>query len=95
MPLSALAADTCLAIASCAVHWMSRSIVSVTSMPGTASTPDESAVGISVPRAELWKRLRSRRARELLVEAVLEAAETPWPSAPTKPTTFAATEPAG
>ena len=53
-PLSAFAAATCLAIASCATHCMSRSMVRRTPMPATASVPEESAVGISVPRAELW-----------------------------------------
>ena len=44
-PRSALDFFTCSVMAFCAAHWMSRSMVSSTSEPGTAGVSVEPAVG--------------------------------------------------
>ncbi len=44
-PRSALDSFTCSAMAFCAAHWMSRSMVSSTSEPATAGFSVEPAVG--------------------------------------------------
>src|SRR3954469_11684582 len=49
VPLSACTARTCAAIACCASHWMSRSIVSCTPVPGTAGDTTSWPSGIGEP----------------------------------------------
>ena len=69
-------------------------MVSCTPSPGTAAVPDCPAVGISCPRAERsYSSVPAVPASSVLKPYSMPP--RPVPSAPTKPTTFAAMSPAG
>ena len=93
-PESALAAFTCAAKASWAAHWMSRSMVSRTSLPGTALVMRSSGVGIwlsSIPRWNVDDPATPASVRW----SASSMPPSPSPSSPAKPMTLDATSPEG